>query len=157
MVATLALLQAWSAIGQEMQESLSLDSEVTAPVAITDFLNDTGNDTDNDTQSAIPVDTNLSTTDTQNAFLDLPVNQSLIDTNLSTTDTQSAFLDLPFDRGMIDTNLDVTSTQEEFLLDQPAETPGAFYQKHQMMGGIESEDSSADQTSSFFKKHQMMG
>ena len=134
MVATLALLQAWSAIGQEMQESLSLDSEVTAPVAITDFLNDTDNNTDNDTQSAIPVDTNL-----------------------STTDTQSAFLDLPFDRGMIDTNLDVTSTQEEFLLDQPAETPGAFYQKHQMMGGIESEDSSADQTSSFFKKHQMMG
>jgi len=162
MVATLALLQAWSVIGQEMQDPLNPNSELEATEVIIDFLNesdnDSLNDTLNETENAIPIDTNLSTTDSQNAFLDLPVNVSLIDTNLSTTDSQSAFLDLPVNASLIDTGLDLTDTQSEFLLDQPIDTPAPFYKKGQLMGTTtESNDSSASQATAFFKKHQMMG
>jgi len=132
MVATLALLQAWSAIGQEMQDTLSLDSEVDAPVALTDFLNGSDNNTDNKTQDATPVDTNRSTTSTQDAFLDLPVNASLIDTSYPATNTQLAF-----------------------LLDQPIEQPTPSFKKHQMMDSG-SEDSSASPPPSSYNKHQMM-
>jgi len=155
MVATLALLQAWSAIGQEMQDTLSLDSEVDAPVALTDFLNGSDNNTDNKTQDATPVDTNRSTTSTQDAFLDLPVNASLIDTNRSTTSTQDAFLDLPVNASLIDTSYPATNTQLAFLLDQPIEQPTPSFKKHQMMDSG-SEDSSASPPPSSYNKHQMM-
>jgi hypothetical protein len=165
MVATLALLQAWSAIGQEMQDTLSLDSEVDAPAALTDFLNpldrgsdnDSDNDSDNVTQPEDLVDTDLTTTATQNAFLDVPVNKSLVDTDLTTTATQNAFLEQPFNESLIDTTAPGTLTQMEFLLGQTVAAPTPFYQKGQMMGSGGSEETSADQPPAFFKKHQMMG
>ncbi len=150
MVATLALMQAWSVIGQ-MQDSLTLDSELDAPNAIKDFLNDSVNDTVNETL----VDTNLSTTSSQNAFLDLPVNDSLIDTNLSTTASQGAFLDLPVNNSLIDTGYPATATQTAFLLDQPIQTPTSSYKKGEPMDSG-SEDSSS-QPPSTYKKGQMMG
>jgi uncharacterized surface protein with fasciclin (FAS1) repeats len=103
-----------------------------------------------------PIDTNLSATSSQNAFLDLPVNNSLIDTNLSMTASQGAFLDLDVNESLIDTTAPGTDTQLEFLLDQTIAQPTSSYKKGQMMDSG-SEESSADQPPAFFQKHQMMG
>jgi uncharacterized surface protein with fasciclin (FAS1) repeats len=104
-----------------------------------------------------PIDTNLSATSSQNAFLDLPVNESLIDTNLSTTASQGAFLDQDVNESLIDASTPGTITQMEFLTGEPVDTPTPFYQKGRMMGSGGSEETSADQPPAFFKKHQMMG
>ena len=133
MVATLALLQAWSVIGQEMQDSLTLDSELDAPEAIKDFLNDTTeNDTVNDT-----------------------VNDTLAETNLSTTASQTAFLDQPVNASLIDTTDPGTLTQKSFLLDEPIEEPVSSYKKGAMMDSW-TEESSADTVSSSYTKGQPM-
>jgi hypothetical protein len=155
MVATLALLQAWSVIGQEGQDSLTLDSELEAPEAIKDFLNDSGNDTVNETVNATLAETNLTTTASQSDFLDLPVNESLIDTNLTTTASQSDFLDLPVNESLIDTAAPGTATMKAFLLDEPIEQPTSSYKKGQMMDSS-SEESAAEATPSAYTKHQMM-
>jgi hypothetical protein len=134
MVAALALLQAWSVIGQETQESLSLGSEVEAPAALEDFLNDTSNDTVNDTVNDTLIDTNLTATASQSDFLDMPVNDTLIDTNLTATASQSAFLDQPVNDSLIDTSLDITSSMMEFLTGEPVAAETSFYTKGKMMG-----------------------
>lgn len=158
MVVGLALLQAWSVMGQNVQDSLTLSSEVDAPAALTDFLNDTVNktvnETVNDTVTEPPVDANL--TATQSAFLDLPVNQSLIDTNLTTTASQGAFLDLPVNQSLIDTIDPGTLTQREFILGEPVESPVPFFKKGQMMGS-ESAGPSPETAPSFYQKGRMMG
>ena len=154
MVVALALLQAWSVMGQNIQDSLTLSSEVDAPAALTDFLNDTVNDTVNETVTAPPLDANL--TATQSAFLDLPVNQSLIDTNLTTTASQGAFLDLPVNQSLIDTTAPGTLTQREFVLGEPVVAPEPFFKKGQMMGSG-TFSSSAEPAPSFYQKGQMMG
>ncbi len=140
-----------------MQDTLSLDSEVDAPAALTDFLNNSDNGSDNVTEPVDLVDDNRSTTSSQDAFLDLPINNSLIDTNLSTTASQGAFLDQDVNESLIDTTAPGTDTQLEFLLGEPVATPTPFFKKGQMMGSAASEDASADQPPAFFKKHQMMG
>jgi hypothetical protein len=159
MVATLALLQAWSVIGQEMQDSLTPDSELEAPEALTDFLadsdNETVNDTLNDTVNETLIDTNLSTTSSQDAFLDLPVNASLIDTNLSTTASQSDFLDQPVNASLIDTSDPGTLTMREFLLGGPVEQPTSSYKKGAMMDSW-TEESSAEAAPSSYTKGQPM-
>lgn len=104
-----------------------------------------------------PIDTNLSATSSQNAFLDLPVNNSLIDTNLSTTASQGAFLDQDVNESlMIDTIDPGTVTMREFLTGEPVTEPAPFFKKGEMMGSA-TDDSEAEEPSSFFKKGQMMG
>jgi len=144
MIAALALLQVWSVIGQEAQESLSLGSEVDAPTALEDFLNNTPNNTINDTlnntvnntvnDTDALIDTNLTATASQSDFLDMPVNDSQIDTNLTTTASQSAFLDQPVNDSQIDTKIYVTSSMMEFLTGEPATEETPFFKKHEMMG-----------------------
>lgn len=160
MVAALALLQVWSVIGQETQESLSLDSEADVPEALADFMNDSNNGTDNDT---LPVDLaadNGTMTTSQSDFLDMPVNQSQIDRNLTTTESQNAFLEEPVDDSLIDTSIDITGSMWAFLFDEPATAETPFYTKGQMMGGGTtnlSEEAEVSSSSSFYTKHQMMG
>lgn len=160
MVAALALLQVWSVIGQETQESLSLGSEVEVPTTLEDFLNDTSNNTVNDTVNDTLIDTNLTTTASQSDFLDMPVNDTQIDRNLTTTESQNAFLGEPVDDSLIDTNLDITGSMWAFLFDEPATAETPFYTKGQMMGGgitNLSEEEEVSSSSSFYTKHQMMG
>jgi hypothetical protein len=165
MIAALALLQVWSVIGQEMQESLTLDSAVDVPAALESFRNNSNNatfngsdnGTDNGTQAVDLVDTNLSTTTSQNDFLDLPFNQSLIDRNLTTTASQNAFLEEPFNKSLIDTSDPGTVTMREFLLGESVTEPEPFFKKHQMIGSGTNDSEAAEQPPSFFKKHQMMG
>lgn len=166
MVAALALLQVWSVIGQEdMQESLSLDSEVDVTPALGEFRNVAGNNgtdnasnngSDNLTQAVDLVDDNRSATATQEDFLDKPVNQSLIDRNLTTTASQNAFLEEPVNESLIDITDPGTATMREFLIGEPVDTPAPFFKKGQMMGSA-TDDSEAEPAPSFFKKGQMMG
>jgi hypothetical protein len=164
MVAALALLQVWSVVGQEdVQDILGLDSGRNVSVALNEFLdaenetiNDTLNDTANESLNESLLDTNFSTTASQEDFLDQPVNQSLIDRNLTTTASQNAFLEEPFNKSLIDTSIAITSSMWAFLFDEPAEAPAPFFKKGQMMGSG-ANDSEAEQAPSFFKKGQMMG
>ncbi|MGB3943673.1 MAG: hypothetical protein WBK88_02640 [Methanothrix sp.] len=158
-IVALAVFQAWSVMGQDVQDPLSLSSPVDAPAALTDFLNDTVNATVNDTVNATVdtplVDLNLSLTSSQAAFLDVPVNETLIDTNLSLTSSQAAFLDVPVNETLIDTVAPGTLTQREFLTGQPVETTEPFYMKGRMMGSG-SPSSTAEQPPSAYTKGQMM-
>jgi hypothetical protein len=94
----------------------------------------TGETAEEIAEDASLVDANLSTTSSQGAFLDLPINESLIDTNLSLTSSQAAFLDGPVNESLIDTTAPGSLIQREFLLGEPVEAPEPFYKKGQMMG-----------------------
>ena len=157
-VAVLALLQAWSVIGQD----LTLDSPLDAPAALTAFLNESGNETGNitvnntvnDTANMTAVDANMTTTASQQDFLDQPVNDTAVDTNLTTTASQQDFLDQPVNESRI-SGLEPswTSSIYAFLMDEPMEEPEPLYTRGQMM----SEETSTASSDNPYKRGEMMG